>query len=75
MGDLFTPLHLIIILAIVLIIFGPRRLPEIGSGLGKAISGFRKATSDPQAIDQTVVETTAQAPQRSDRNTNGPTAV
>ena len=74
MGDLFTPLHLIIVLAILLVIFGPRRLPELGSGLGKAISGFRKATSE-QAIDQ-VVETTAEAPRtQAERNTNGPTAV
>lgn len=75
MGDLFTPLHLIVVLAIVLVIFGPRRLPELGSGLGKAISGFRKATSGEQAIDQ-VVDTTADAPRtQAERNTNGPTAV
>ncbi len=37
---------LLILAAIALIIFGPSRLPELGSGLGKAISEFRKATSE-----------------------------
>lgn len=40
---LFQPLHLLIILVIVLVIFGPGKLPEIGEGLGKSIRGFKKA--------------------------------
>jgi sec-independent protein translocase protein TatA len=43
---LFQPLHLIIILAIALIIFGPGKLPELGKGLGKAMREFKKAMSD-----------------------------
>ncbi len=43
---LFQPLHLLLILAIVLIIFGPGKLPEIGEGLGKSIRGFKKAMSE-----------------------------
>ncbi len=42
---LFQPMHLLIILVIVLIIFGPGRLPEIGKGLGESIRGFKKAIS------------------------------
>lgn len=45
MGDLFTPVHLIIVLGIALLVFGPKRLPELGSGLGKSIREFREATS------------------------------
>lgn len=45
MFDGITPTHLIILLVIVLIIFGPGRLPEIGEALGKAIRGFRDAAS------------------------------
>ena len=37
---------LIILAALALIIFGPRRLPELGEGMGKAIKEFRKATTD-----------------------------
>ncbi len=42
---LFQPLHLVIILGIALIIFGPGKLPELGSGLGKSIREFKKALS------------------------------
>jgi sec-independent protein translocase protein TatA len=42
---LFQPTHLLIILVIVLMIFGPGRLPEIGKGLGQSIRGFKKAIS------------------------------
>jgi sec-independent protein translocase protein TatA len=40
--------ELIIILIIILIIFGAGKLPEIGSGIGKGIKNFKKATKDPQ---------------------------
>jgi sec-independent protein translocase protein TatA len=43
---LFSPVHLIIILVIALIIFGPGKLPELGKGLGKSIREFKKAMSD-----------------------------
>ncbi|MEW6408558.1 MAG: twin-arginine translocase TatA/TatE family subunit [Nitrospirota bacterium] len=45
--------ELLIILVIVLVIFGASKLPEIGRGLGKAISNFKKATSEPPEIDVT----------------------
>ena len=38
--------ELIIILVIIVIIFGAGKLPEIGSGLGKGIKNFKKATTD-----------------------------
>jgi len=38
--------ELIVILVIVVIIFGAGRLPEIGSGIGKGIKNFRKATNE-----------------------------
>jgi sec-independent protein translocase protein TatA len=39
--------ELVIILIIILIIFGAGKLPEIGSGMGKAIRNFKKGISDP----------------------------
>jgi sec-independent protein translocase protein TatA len=45
--------ELIIILVIVLVIFGANKLPEIGSGMGRAIKNFKKATSEPEEIDVT----------------------
>jgi sec-independent protein translocase protein TatA len=38
--------ELIVILVIVLVIFGAGKLPEIGSGLGKAIKNFKRSSSD-----------------------------
>jgi sec-independent protein translocase protein TatA len=40
---LFQPLHLLMILGIALVVFGPARLPELGKGLGEAIRGFKGA--------------------------------
>ena len=45
--------ELSIILIIALVIFGGRRLPEIGSGLGKAIKNFRSGMSGKDEIDVT----------------------
>jgi len=45
--------ELLVILVIVVVLFGARRLPEIGSGLGKAIKGFRTGVSGDDAIDVT----------------------
>ena len=39
----FQPLHLLVILAIALLVFGPKKLPELGKGLGESIRGFKKA--------------------------------
>jgi sec-independent protein translocase protein TatA len=43
---LFTPMHLIIILAIALIVLGPKRLPETGRSFGAAIRGFKDSLTD-----------------------------
>lgn len=43
MDGLFEPTHLIFILVIVLIIFGPGKLPDLGRGLGKGIREFKDA--------------------------------
>ncbi|HEX8171485.1 MAG TPA: Sec-independent protein translocase protein TatB [Thermoanaerobaculia bacterium] len=45
LGSLGFP-ELLLIFIVVLIVFGPRRLPEIGRTLGKALGEFRKATDD-----------------------------
>ena len=62
MGGMFQPMHLIIILIIALVIFGPGRLPELGSALGKSIKGFKKALAeeDKDQIIDVKKENTAQ---------------
>ena len=47
------PLELIIVGLIVVLLFGTRKLPELGSGMGKAISNFRKGYQEGMAIDVT----------------------
>jgi len=51
---LMQPMHLILILLIVLIIFGPGKLPELGEGLGKSIREFKKAMKDGQGASSLV---------------------
>ena len=52
---LLQPQHLLIILIIALFIFGPKKLPELGQGLGKGIRSFRDSmknvTQDPEKIE------------------------
>jgi sec-independent protein translocase protein TatA len=39
--------ELVVVLALALVVFGPKRLPEIGGAMGKGIKEFRKSTSEP----------------------------
>jgi sec-independent protein translocase protein TatA len=63
--------ELIIIMVIALVIFGGKKLPEVGSGLGKAIREFKRGTSEPDEIDVTPKATTEEkesaAPAEKDR--------
>jgi sec-independent protein translocase protein TatA len=43
---LFQPMHLLIIFGIALLVFGPRKLPELGKGIGDGIRGFKNAMKD-----------------------------
>ena len=59
--------ELILILAIVLIIFGAGKLPQLGEGIGKAIKGFKKSSHDADGIEaeaQASQQNMAAAPQQ-----------
>ncbi len=49
---------LIIILVIVLILFGPRKLPEVGSAVGKTLSEFKKSARDIMEDEEVVTKET-----------------
>lgn len=53
MGELFQPTHLLVIGLIVFVLFGAKRLPELGKGLGEGLKGFKdgikNAGSEPVA--------------------------
>jgi len=60
--------ELVIILAIVFLIFGAKRLPEIGSGLGKAIKNFKGGV-------KSIEEGTEEKPKDETKNASGPKPV
>ncbi len=45
---LFQPMHLLLIFGIALLVFGPKKLPELGKGIGDGIRGFKTAMKDPE---------------------------
>ena len=60
--DLLSPWHLLIILVIVVLIFGPSKLGDVGGALGKAIKDFKKAMSDTEEAVKPVQKTAEPAP-------------
>jgi sec-independent protein translocase protein TatA len=55
MGDLFQPTHLLVIAIVLLVLFGAKRLPELGKGLGEGLKGFKeglKTGDTPPATQQ-----------------------
>ena len=53
---LFQPLHLLVIFGIALLVFGPKKLPELGKGIGEGIRGFKSAMN-PREEEQTAAST------------------
>ena len=48
---LFQPMHLLVIFGIALLVFGPKKLPELGKGIGEGIRGFKSAMKDNEKPD------------------------
>ncbi len=61
--DLFAPKHLLIILAIVLLVFGTKKLKSIGSDLGGAFRGFKKAMNENEDDEHKQISSPAAATQ------------
>ena len=73
---LFQPMHLLVILFIALMVFGPKKLPELGKGLGDGIRSFKDSmrnreetptktddtTMPASAVDEVVRRNRSQAP-------------
>ena len=51
-------MHLLVILVIVLLIFGPKKLGELGKGLGEGIRNFKSSMNDGNAANNTTTKTT-----------------
>ena len=51
LDNLFQPMHLLVILFIALLVFGPKKLPDLGKGLGEGIRGFKEAMNGTEPKD------------------------
>ena len=65
--------ELVIILVILLLIFGPSRLGDLGSALGKGIKGFRKSLKEPDEIDITPPKEDNKSPESEFQSPKKPT--
>ncbi len=66
--SLFQPMHLLVILIVALLIFGPKNLPAIGKGLGEAIRGFKKALDEEEPNSPTPPEVVRKEEDRKKEN-------
>jgi sec-independent protein translocase protein TatA len=67
MGDLLQPWHLVVLGVVAFLLFGAKRLPELGKGLGEGLKGFKegiRGVSDPTPPAPTVQQTAATGPGR-----------
>ncbi len=46
LGDLLQPVHIVVLLIVALLVFGPRRLPELGGAVGKTIKEFQRSMNE-----------------------------
>lgn len=69
MGDLLQPWHLIVLAVVAFLLFGAKRLPELGKGLGEGLKGFREGirgiNDPPPTTTQSVQQTPPPAPTNS----------
>jgi sec-independent protein translocase protein TatA len=62
MGDLLQPWHLIVLAIVAFLLFGAKRLPELGKGLGEGLKGFKeglKGINEPAAPAPNAQQNTA----------------
>jgi sec-independent protein translocase protein TatA len=52
---LFQPMHLLVIFGIALLVFGPKKLPDLGKGLGEGIRGFKSAMKTEERKPSTAI--------------------
>lgn len=62
---LFQPMHVIFVFGIALLIFGPKKLPELGKGIGEGIRGFKSAMAGKEEGKMSSAKAEAPTPNRS----------
>lgn len=76
MGELFTPTHLVVLAIVAIVLFGGKKLPELGKGLGEGLRGFKEGmkgiSDDPAAKPGETAHTVT--PKTADQTTKPPTS-
>ena len=62
MGDLLQPWHLIVLAVVAFLLFGAKRLPELGKGLGDGLKGFKEGIKGVSESTTTTAQNTAPPP-------------
>jgi len=62
MGDLLQPWHLIVLAVVAFLLFGAKRLPELGKGLGEGLRGFKEGIKGVSESTTTTAQNTAPPP-------------
>lgn len=64
-GELFQPMHLLVVGLVALFLFGPKKLPELGRSLGKTLNEFKRSMAEEDSVDITAAKerSTAQVQQ------------
>jgi sec-independent protein translocase protein TatA len=64
---LFQPMHLLVIFGIALLVFGPKKLPELGKGIGEGIRGFKSAIKEKEEENPGITIATSTSDQGHER--------
>jgi sec-independent protein translocase protein TatA len=59
---IYSPQDIIIVLGVALLIFGPKRLPELGKAIGQGLGNFKKSMSDAESVARAEIETATSLP-------------
>jgi sec-independent protein translocase protein TatA len=77
MGDLLQPWHIILLVVLAVLLFGGKKLPELGKGLGEGLRGFKegmKGINEEIKADAKPAESARIAPPKADEATKPPVA-
>ncbi|HVC45079.1 MAG TPA: twin-arginine translocase TatA/TatE family subunit [Candidatus Binataceae bacterium] len=70
--DLFAPSHLLILLVIILVIFGPSKLGDVGGAMGRAIRDFKTAMNEPDKAPTAIKTAEATPPSTTETKVDKP---
>jgi sec-independent protein translocase protein TatA len=63
-GNILSPTHLLVVLAVALLVLGPKRLPEVGRGLGSALRDFKGSLAGAELTDERAALESVSEPDR-----------